>query len=256
MNTVTELTFAREIVEKLDGWVNDLARPLVPPKMIPVGDNYLRLEFRQHLPHSVMVGKLVRAVSGIRAAQLLAENGYITESGSVLRMVSDFCTEVNAIGRALHRGGELPKAVAQFIDQYFQPKALTPEEYEKSERVRYVGREALMKGDLHAAANAGVDGEKMRQVHRYLNMAYDAYVHGAYETAMELCEPRSGVFVMRGHPDPATRYLHEEAVVMKLHEVVTAIEITAGVTANTGVFEAARTTRREMDTRTPWKRES
>ena len=58
-----------------------------------------------------MVGKLVRAVSALRAALLLAENGHITESGSLLRMVSDFCTEIQAIGEALHSGDSLPKAV-------------------------------------------------------------------------------------------------------------------------------------------------
>jgi hypothetical protein len=169
-------------------------------------------------------------------------------------MVSDFCTEVFTIGHALQIGDTLPKAVAEFIEQYFQAKALTPEEYEKAERTRYVSREALMKGDLHAASKAGVDGEKMRQVRRYLNMAYDAYVHGAYETTMELFDPRGGAFMMRGHRDPATRQVHREAVSMKLHEVVTAIETTAAVCANEAVFEAARAARRAMDRRRPWTR--
>lgn len=250
---MTDLTFAREIIEKLDGWVNELAKPLVPPKKIPVGDHYLRLEFLHHIPHSVMVGKLVRAVSALRAAMVLAEMGYITESGSLLRMVSDFCTEIRAIGEALHSGGAPPKAVETFVGQYFQPKALTPDEYEKSERIRYVSREELMKADVRRAAAAGIDGEKMRQVHRFLNMAYDAYVHGAYETTMELCEPKTGSFQMRGHQDAATRHLHEEAVALKLHEVVAAVEITAAVTSTASVFEAARTSRRGMDAMAPWK---
>jgi hypothetical protein len=72
---VSDPAFVADTVGKLDDWVNALARPLLPLKAVPAGDRYIRLEFREQLPHAVMVGKLVRAVSGIRAAQLLSENG-------------------------------------------------------------------------------------------------------------------------------------------------------------------------------------
>jgi len=187
---------------------------------------------------------------------VLAEAGYITESGSLLRMVSDFCTEIQAIGEALHSGGAPARAVEMFVEQYFQSRALTPDEHDKSERIRYVSREELVKADVRRAAAAGVEGEKVRKVHRFLNMAYDAYVHGAYETTMELCDPRTGLFHMRGHPEAATRHLHEEAVALKLHEVVAAVEVTAAVTSTEDVFDAARASRRAMDAMAPWKRES
>ena len=250
------LDFAWEVLDKLDGWVNELARPLLPPKRIPVGDRYLRLEFRHHLPPSVMIGKLVRAVSALRAARSLAQSGYITESGSLLRMVSDFCTEIQAIGESVHGDGTLPKAVQEFVNQYFQPRALTADEYDKAEKVRYVSREELMKADVRRAAAAGIDGEDMRKQHRYVNMAYDSYVHGAYETTMELYDPRTEIFQMRGHQDMAVRDEHEEAVALKLVEVVSAIEVTAAVAGAASVFEGARESRRAMMTRAPWKLES
>ena len=123
------MNFSRDLIERLDGWVNELAVPLMPPRVVPEGDDRLRLEFRQHIPNAVMVGKLVRAVSGLRGALLLAEAGYVAECAALLRMVSDFCTEVSAIGEALNRGGEPPRAVRDFVNQYFTPKARTPEEF-------------------------------------------------------------------------------------------------------------------------------
>jgi hypothetical protein len=50
------------------------------------------------------------------------------------------------------------------------------------------------------------------------------------------------------HPDEAKRAEFVEAVFLKLHEVVVAIELSAAVTACTDVFSAARDGRAD-----PWK---
>ncbi len=85
-------------------------------------------------------------------------------------------------------------------------------------------------------------------------MTYDAYVHGAYETTMELCNPSTGVFAMRGHPEEPKRQEFVEAVFLKMHEVVVAVEITAAVTAHAEVFKAAREALHVIDASEPWKR--
>ena len=247
------MDFARTLIDRLDGWVNELAAPLMPPRIIPEGDDSLRLEFRQHIPDAIMIGKLVRAVSGLRGALLLAEAGYVTECAALLRMVSDYCTEISAVGEALNRGCNLPRAVQDFVNQYFTPKARTPDAYAAAERTRYVSREELMKAEIRLAEGVAVDGQRLRTVHQFLNMAYDAYVHGAYETTMELCNPRTGAFAMRGHPSSEKRDEFVEAVFLKMHEVVVAVEFTAAVTAHAPVFNAAREARCAMDASEPWK---
>ena len=246
--------FGRELIEQLDGWVNELTVPLMPPRKVPEGDDRLRLEFKHHTPHTVMVGKLVRAVSGLRAAFLLAETGYVAECVSLLRMVSDFCTEVSAIGEALNRGEEPPRAVREFVNQYFTSKARTTDEYAAKEHTRYVKREELMKAKVRLAEGTPIDGQRLRTIHRFINMVHDAYVHGAYETTMELCIPSTGVFAMRGHPEASKRQEFVEHVFLKMHEVVIAVELTAAVTAHAEVFKGARDARHAMDVSEPWKR--
>lgn len=242
-----------QILEKLDGWVNSLMAPALPLREMPAGGDEIRLEFRQQIPHSVMIGKLIRAVSGLRGALVLAETGHITECAAVLRIVSDFCTEISAIGFALQQRDELPTAVKDFVAQYFAPKARTPAEFAATERTRYVSREALMKVHKALADNQPVDSDLLDRSHRFVNMVYDAYVHGAYETTMELWNPRTNTFAMRGHPSPVKRQEFAEAVLLKMHEVVVAAELTAAVTANNEVFTQAREARRTMDSTEPWK---
>jgi hypothetical protein len=100
--------FTRDLIDRLDGWVHDLAAPAMPPRLVRVANGTARLEFRQHVPQTVMIGKLVRAVSGIRGALVLADLGYVVECAALLRMVSDICIEVTAVGQVLHRGSEPP----------------------------------------------------------------------------------------------------------------------------------------------------
>jgi len=245
--------FARGLIEQLDGWVNDLAAPLLPARAVPEGEDLIRLEFRQHIPHGVMIGKLVRAVSGIRASLILADLGYVTECAALLRMVSDLCTEVLAVGEALNSGGEPPAALRTFVEQYFARKSRTPEEFAAEERARYVTREELMKAEGRLAETANLDREQLRVVHRFLNMSFDAYVHGDYETTMELYNRLTGRFDVGGHPDALKRAEFVEAVFLKLHEVVVALEFTAAVTAHAAVFRAVREARNVMDASDPWK---
>jgi hypothetical protein len=253
---MVNVTLARGLIEQLDAWVNDLAAPLLPPQMVAEGDDLVRVEFRRHNPHTVMIGKSIRAVSGLQAALVLADLGYVAECAALLRMVSDLCTEVTVIGKALNAGGELPAAVRIFIEQYFVRKAVTPEQFAAEERIRYVSRGELLKAEALLAGGASVGGEQVQGLRRFLNMAYDAYVHGAYETAMELYSPPTGRFMMSGHPDVAKREEFAEAVFLKLHEVVIALEFTAAVTGHTAIFKAAREARHTVDSSDPWQRPS
>jgi hypothetical protein len=178
----------RDIIDQLDEWVNDLATDFVPPRVV-IEDGRTRLELQRHTASAVMIGKVIRAASGIKAALTLADLGFVAESAAMLRMVSDFCTEVTAIAEALNAGGELPAAVRKFVDQYFVPKPRTREEFDSQERARFVTREELMKAELRLAQAAKVDGEELRSVHRFLNLGLDAYVHGAYEDDDGTLEP-------------------------------------------------------------------
>jgi hypothetical protein len=168
-------------------------------------------------------------------------------------MVSDFCTEIAALGEALNAGGELPTAVRAFTDQYFTPKARTPEQFAAQDRVRYVSREELMKGSLRLANQASIDAEQFRINHRFINMSFDAYVHGACETTMELWDASTGTFMVEGHRNVVKREEFIEAVFHKLHEVIVALELTAAVTGHAEVFTEVREARRTIDTLDPWK---
>jgi hypothetical protein len=80
----------RRTMDRLDGWVMALASPLLPLGEFPQELNGLkgfRWDFKEKTERALMVGKAVRMASGIRAALILADLGYVTECGTILRTV-------------------------------------------------------------------------------------------------------------------------------------------------------------------------
>jgi hypothetical protein len=62
----------------------------------------------------------------------------------------------------------------------------------------------------------------MMKLKRFLNMRGDACVHGAYETTMELYDPRTNRFLLQGHPATEVRQVFKEHAALTLHEVIVA----------------------------------
>ena len=133
-----------------------------------------------------MVGKAVRMASGIRAALILADLGYVTECGTILRTVSDFVTEVISVYEGCTRD-DPTKAQKDFLEQYFGNTAQTPDEYdEKEDKDRWVARDKLIAAHVRWASENKQEPERVRKVLRFLAHIYDKFVHGSRMSTMQL----------------------------------------------------------------------
>jgi len=236
----------RRIIAQLDTWVAVLAAPFLPLVQMPEDGGAFHWEFREQRPETLMIGKAVRMVSGIRASLILADSGFTTECASLLRMVSEFSQEILSVGEGLVEG-RLTEAQQRFVRQYFSPLARSVEEFEKSEKERYVSREELFRAHYRLLAKTSEEVDKMRGISRFLNYAYDKYVHGAYLTAMELYNGYDNSFVLDGHESEEQKAIARTAVAGKLHEVVSALEIMASFSDNFSLQEELREARHALD---------
>lgn len=236
----------RALIDSLDVWLQRLAQPVLPAVRVSHPDGDFHWEFSEPSAFALLVSKAVRMVSGIRAALLLANTGFVTESASMLRMVSDFASEINAVGEGLLRG-EFTSTQKQFIDQFFAPIPKSTAEFEAQEKQRYVNREELMKALVRLANDASQDGERYRDIKRNLNRGYDAFVHGSYATAMELYHGGRNEFLTRGHDWPRRLCVARVSVAGKLHEVVSALEFIALLVRDEALHSEIRDGRRRLE---------
>jgi len=249
MQLLTKDAYFTTLLSDIAHWVTVLARPVPPPRMVLVGDDSFRLEFQDTKPETVMIGKLVRAVSGVKAAMHLAEIGFVTECGCILRVVGDLCEEIMTISAALdavRNGATMPTDVAMFVDQYFFPVPQTPEALDVELGPRYVTREKLIRAKGRLLEAQGQSADCLRQL-RFVNKMLDGYVHGYQESSMELWCPITRSFQLDGSSNADVRAEFVDFVIHQLHAVVCCIECTAAATACEQVFLLARDARRRMD---------
>jgi hypothetical protein len=221
----------RRVLAKLDEWLNELAAPLVPLKEVPAGPpggGGFRWAFREETERALVIGKSVRMVSGIRAAFILVDLGFVTECGTILRTVSDFAAEIFSICEGI-RSGKPTQDQKLFVEQYFRPIPEDPDEYDAQKREQFVTRDKVLAAHYRFAAEmkGGTNPERVRKVLRYLAHMYDKYVHGAYITAMELYDGRTWRFMVGGHESLEYRSECKRAAASKLHEALSSLHMVA-----------------------------
>jgi hypothetical protein len=186
----------------------------------------LRYRFPAESPEVVQTAKAVRMVSGLNAAMHLADEGFTVETASILRLVTDFANEIVVVGEGLD-SGHLTAAQKKFVDDFFQPLPGTFEEFIEQQAQSYIGRKELYKSHRRLAEKALEDPDGFVELGRFLDRGYDSYVHGGYETAMELYDPNGRAFNVGGTRSVRNRCICKVAVAGKLYFCMLALELIA-----------------------------
>ena len=219
-----DFPLTRKTIDQLDGWVQRLAAPLLPAECVEYKESVW--EFREETPLALAVSKIVRMASGIRAAMLLVDAGFVAKCACLLRIVGDLDFEVVAVIEGEIRG-EMTTAQQKFIDQFFSRPAMDSVSISGPPKNDHVSRKDLMKAHVKLAEAAGQDGEEIRHLIRKLNWGYDGYVHGSYSSAMELYHGGRDQFMLRGHEGEELRRRYRRAVSVKLVELLNTFRLVA-----------------------------
>lgn len=221
-----DFKLTRAAIDALNTPIDALAACLPRPTMVPLAGGDFRWEYPIQSPEVVQVAKAVRMVTSIKAAWHLAERGLTTECATLLRVTSDFASEIVFLAEGILEG-KLNSAQQKFVDDYFKPFPTDPDELATREREYYVGRKDIIAAHTRFAQKAGIDGAHLERLIKYLNKGYDAYVHGAYATAMELFTGATYSFMLNKNESPQGNCVAKVAVAGKLHEVFVALEMMA-----------------------------
>jgi len=197
----------RRILILLEEWFVPLVQPFLPPKKTRMkggGFGNFYWDFEEHSAKTAMIGKAVRIISGLRAAMILADQGYVTECSTILRMTDDSVVEIGFLLDGL--ASRVPsKSYEEFVEQYFAVMQTGSDEYAQQSRVRWVSRDKVLAGYLRSIQGIGSDPEQMRKSMQFISYTHDKYVHGGYRTAMELYSGETNQFMLRGHDGDTAR---------------------------------------------------
>src|SRR5438105_8925524 len=77
----------------LDKAFNRLESMVPPPQRVPHGDGFV-FRYKEQTIFQAMVQKLARVVSGLHAARLLVENGFLQEQAVIQRTLDEFHEDI------------------------------------------------------------------------------------------------------------------------------------------------------------------
>ena len=232
----------RQALDLMPTWVDDFARRLPPPEQVPVDGRGFRWRHAENTAEVLQVAKAARMVAALRAALVLADSGYTTECGSLLRTACDFSNEIIFLGELNLPDSSPTSAHKKFIEQGFQPTPKSFEEWMEWKREHYVSRGEVLKASLRIANKTLHSGEVLRDLLTQISHTYDQYVHGSYETAMELYTERTNGFMTTGVESESAHLIRSmlRAVAGTTNEGIMALEFMSYPSLPTYVRHRAR----------------
>lgn len=92
---------------------------MVPlPEKVRHGDTYV-FRYRERTIHQAMVQKLARVISGLHAAWLLVENGFLQEQGALHRMLDEFHEDTLFLAYAIINDDQT-KFHREYLDAFYR----------------------------------------------------------------------------------------------------------------------------------------
>jgi hypothetical protein len=211
-----DFPFTRRMLVAIEEWFIPLVQPfpIKQTRVKAVGEKDFYWDFEEHSVKTVMLGKAVRIITGLRAAMILADRGYITECGTILRTIDDGVAEIVF----LIQGNKKPSEEYQkFIRQYFEWMPENPNELTSKKSEGFVKRREILSGIVEEMKGVEKNTDKVRKTMTFIAYGYDKYVHHGYRTSMELYSGKTKQFMLRGHDGPAERDLCKRMVASRLH---------------------------------------
>ena len=169
-----------------------------PPQKVPHGDAFV-FRYKEKTIQQAMVQKLARVVSGLHAAWLLLENGFLQEQAAVQRMLDEFHEDILFLAFAVINREQTPLH-QEYLDAFYKEEFDAPTAVESSHDRPMVSRKKI-RAYVARAELAGTDPSTGVSLSHTIHSGYSGFVHGASPHIMDMVEgdpPRFRIHGMGG----------------------------------------------------------
>ena len=191
----------RQTLSHMESTLADLANRVKPPQRVPMLDSFV-FRYVEKTIHQAIVQKLARIISGLYAARILLESGFVQEQGALQRMLDEFLEDVvflsyapiNDDAKDLHR---------RYLEAFFQEEFDKPGNPIASSQDRPMIPRRKIRAYIANIEGGYLDPSRGVAVTRTVDKALSGYVHGASPHIMEMYggdPPRFHVAGLRESP--------------------------------------------------------
>lgn len=185
----------------MESTLADLAKRVPAPQRVPIADSFA-FRYVEKSIHQAIVQKLARVISGLHAARILLENGFIQEQAALQRMLDEFQEDVTFLAYAVIFN-DMTNQHHKYLNAFYEEEFDNPEDPVSSTQKRPMVSRDKIRAYIARIEGSGLDPSRGIAVTRTISKAYSGYVHGASPQIMEMYgghPPRFHVSGMRGTP--------------------------------------------------------
>jgi hypothetical protein len=138
----------------------------------------------QH-PLQALVLKLARVVSGLHAAQLLLNYGFVQELATLQRTFDEFNEDISFLAFGM-QSDPLPDLHQKYLSAFWQEEFDKPEDPMRSTQNRWSAPRKKVTGFLGAIHGPNGDPSTHQAAATTVNKAYSGYVHAAAPQVLDM----------------------------------------------------------------------
>lgn len=172
------------ILESLDENFPKISASVEPP-VITKRNEVLVFRYTQRSVEQALVLKAARVCSGLHAAFVLLQSGYLQELQALYRMLDEFGEDIIFIGDIIV-SEKITPLHQQFLDDFWAEEFdVDGEPFQSSQKRKRVPRQKIQ-ASIARQAVFPINPSDGQEVHRTLTKTMSGYVHGASPHIMEM----------------------------------------------------------------------
>lgn len=184
-----------QALKNMERTLHAFASRVPPPQRVPFKDAFV-FRYLEKTVHQALVQKLARLVSGLHAARLLMEAGFVQEQASLQRILDEITEDISFLAFSIVYRDSTPLHKA-YLDSFFQ------EEFDPNDTIASsTDRATVPRKKIRAYIDRVASGPKGSSKHldaiRTVSKAYSGYVHAASPQIMDMYGGNPPRFHVRG----------------------------------------------------------
>ena len=183
-------------IEVMESAFRRLERQVPPPVAKPWKDGLVLRYAEQSIPQA-LIQKLVRVISGLHAAGLLLENGFVQEQAVLHRTLDELNEDIMFLVAAI-TNDTVTELHKRYLEAFYAEEFDDPEDVVNSTQKRDTVSRRSIQAYLTHVLGPGLNPSRDLDVSETLHKAYSGFVHAASPHIMDLCGGEPPRFHLRG----------------------------------------------------------
>jgi hypothetical protein len=173
-----------------------LAKLVPPPQRVPILDSFA-FRYAEKSIHQALVQKLARVISGLHAARILLEYGFLQEQSALQRMLDEFHEDITFLAYPVI-SNEITDLHYKYLEAFYEEEFDKPDDPASSTQKRPMMRREKIRSYIARIEGGYSDPSSGVAVTRTISKAYSGYVHGASPHIMEMYGGNPPLFHVAG----------------------------------------------------------